>query len=46
MEVYLHDFLTLGLVEASRQDYAQGSIITEERILFNGNEAGRVREEN
>ena len=39
METYLHEFLILGLVEASGQDHAKGSIIAEERNIFNGNGA-------
>jgi hypothetical protein len=44
--VFLHEFLILGLVEASRQDHAKGSIIAEERIFFNGNGAGMTPEQN
>ena len=46
METYLHEFLILGLVEASGQDHAKGSIIAEERNIFNGNGAGVTPEEN
>jgi hypothetical protein len=46
MEMYLHKFLILGLVEASGQDHAKGGIIVEERILFNGNGAGVTPERN
>ena len=40
MEMYIHEFFILVLLEASGQDHAKGSIIAEERILFNGNRVG------
>ena len=46
MEMYLHEFFILGLVEASGQNYAKSSIIAEERILFSVNGAGVTPEEN
>jgi len=38
--------LFFGFLEANGQDHAKGSIIAEERILFNGNRAGVTQEEN
>jgi hypothetical protein len=46
MEMYLYEFLILGLVEVSGQDHAKGSIITEGRIIFNGNGARVTPEQN